>query len=83
MTASALQYPRKKLLGAVLAGRLVRFTVEAILALYFGRKVIRYINSDMFAYFVYALIALAVVASVWSVLKFRQSGVLRVSGGSA
>jgi membrane protein YqaA with SNARE-associated domain len=70
MTASALQCPRSKLFGAVLAGRLIRFTVEALLALYFGRRVIRYINSDMFAYFVYALMAVAFIGSVFSALKW-------------
>jgi membrane protein YqaA with SNARE-associated domain len=82
MTAAALQYPRRKLMVAVLLGRLVRFTLEAVLALYFGRRVIRYVNSDMFAYFVYVLIAVAAVASAWSLLKFRQAGVLRTSSNS-
>ena len=72
MTASALQCPRPKLLGAVFLGRLIRFTVEAVLALYFGRRVIAYINSDVFAYVVYGLIAIAVVASVVSVLKWLR-----------
>jgi membrane protein DedA with SNARE-associated domain len=72
MTASALQYPRPKLLGAVFLGRLIRFTVEGVLALYFGRRVIAYINSDVFAYVVYSLIAIAVVASVVSVLKWLR-----------
>jgi membrane protein YqaA with SNARE-associated domain len=72
MTASALQCPRPKLLGAVFLGRLIRFTVEAVLALYFGRRVIAYINSDVFAYVAYSLIAIAVVASVVSVLKWLR-----------
>lgn len=72
MTASALQCPRPKLLGAVFLGRLIRFTVEAVLALYFGRRLIAYINSDVFAYVVYGLIAIAVVASVVSVLKWLR-----------
>jgi membrane protein YqaA with SNARE-associated domain len=70
MTASALQYPRGKLLGTVFVGRLVRYTIEAILALYFGRKLIRYIDSEKFAYFVYGLIAVAIVASVLSIVKW-------------
>ena len=70
MTASALQYPRVKLLGNVFVGRLIRYTIEAILALYYGRKLIRYINSDWFAYLVYALIAVAAVTSFLSVLKW-------------
>lgn len=73
MTASALQYPRKKLLSFVFAGRLVRYTVEAVLALYLGRKLIRYINSDSFAYFVYVLIAIAAVASAFSIIRWIRS----------
>ena len=70
MTAAALQYPRSKLLGIVFGGRLLRYTVEAILSLFFGRRLIRYINSDVFSYLVYALLGLAVVLSVISVLKW-------------
>lgn len=72
MTASALQCPRKTLLGAVFVGRLVRFSVEGVLALYFGRKLIAYINSDVLAYFVYALIAIAIVASSWSLIRWLK-----------
>jgi membrane protein YqaA with SNARE-associated domain len=72
MTASALQIPRKKLLGAVFLGRLVRFSVEGVLALYFGRKLISYINSDVLAYFVYGLIAIAIVASTWSLVRWLK-----------
>src|SRR5689334_17288302 len=53
MTASALQCARGKLLGAVFIGRLVRCTTEALLALYFGRKLIAYIRSDVVTYVVY------------------------------
>ena len=72
MTASALQTPRKKLLGAVFAGRLVRCTIEALLALYFGRKLIAYINSDVVTYFVYGLIAVAAVLSTLSLLTWLR-----------
>ncbi|HKR12870.1 MAG TPA: VTT domain-containing protein [Pyrinomonadaceae bacterium] len=72
MTASALQCSRRKLFGAVFVGRLIRFTVEAILALYFGRQVIAYIDSDAVAYFVYGLIAVAVVLSTLSLLRWLR-----------
>jgi membrane protein YqaA with SNARE-associated domain len=70
MTASALQCSRKVLLGTVFVGRLVRFGIEAVLALYFGRQLIAYINSDVLAYFVYALLGIAVVASALSLMKW-------------
>lgn len=72
MTASALQVPRGKLIGAVFAGRLVRCTTEAVLALYFGRKLIAYINSDVVTYAVYGLIAVAVVLSTLSLLTWLR-----------
>jgi membrane protein YqaA with SNARE-associated domain len=72
MTASALQYPRKKLLGVIFVGRLLRFGIEAVLALYFGRQLIAYINSDVLAYFVYALIAIAIVASSFSLFRWLK-----------
>jgi membrane protein YqaA with SNARE-associated domain len=72
MTASALQCSRRKLFGAVFVGRLVRYTVEAILALYFGRQVIAYFNSDVVSYIVYGLVALGVVLSTLSLLRWLK-----------
>lgn len=70
MTASALQCPKAKLLGAVFVGRLLRFGAEAILALYFGRQVIAIINSDVVTYVVYVLIAIAIVLSTLSLMRW-------------
>jgi membrane protein YqaA with SNARE-associated domain len=72
MTASALQLPRGRLLSAVFVGRLVRCTIEAVLALYFGRKLISYIRSDVVTYVVYAMIALGVVLSTLSLLTWLR-----------
>ena len=72
MTASALQSPRGKLFTAVFVGRLVRCTTEAVLASYFGRKLIAYLNSDVVTYAVYGLIALAVVLSTLSLLTWLR-----------
>jgi membrane protein YqaA with SNARE-associated domain len=70
MTASALQCPRPKLFGAVFAGRLLRFGIVAVLALYFGRQVIAFVNSDVVTYIVYALMAIAIVGSTFSLLRW-------------
>jgi membrane protein YqaA with SNARE-associated domain len=74
MTASALQSPRGKMLIAVFFGRLMRFGIEAVLALYFGRHVIAFINSDVVTYIVYGLIAIAIVLSTLSILKWVKRG---------
>lgn len=72
MTASALQTPRGKLLSAVFFGRLLRFGIEAVLALYFGRQVIAFINSDVVTYIVYGMIGIGVVLSTLSLLKWLK-----------
>ena len=72
MTASALQSPRGTLLAAVFVGRLVRFGAEAVLALYFGRQVLAFMNSDVVTYFVYALVGIAVVLSTLSILRWLK-----------
>jgi membrane-associated protease RseP (regulator of RpoE activity) len=56
----------------VFGGRLVRCTVEALLALYLGRKLIAYINSDIVTYFVYGLIAVAAVLSTLSLITWLR-----------
>ena len=72
MTASALQCPRKKLFAAVFVGRLIRFGIVAILALYFGRRIIAYINSTAVEYVIYGLIAIAIVASTLSLMRWLR-----------
>jgi membrane protein YqaA with SNARE-associated domain len=74
LTASALQSPRRKLLIAVFTGRIVRFTLESILALFFGERLLSYLNSDVLDYFVIGLVVVAIVGSIFSVRKWMQSG---------
>jgi membrane protein YqaA with SNARE-associated domain len=73
MSASALQASRTKLYGGVFAGRLVRFTIEALLALYFGRHILRFLKSPIVDYVVYALIVMAGIGSALSLLKWLRS----------
>jgi membrane protein YqaA with SNARE-associated domain len=73
MSASALQASRTKLFGAVFAGRLVRFTIEAVLAIYFGRQILKFLKSPVVDYFVYALMGIAVIGSILSLLKWLRS----------
>jgi membrane protein YqaA with SNARE-associated domain len=72
MTASALQSPRGKLLIAVFLGRLVRFGIEAVLALYFGRQLIAFMDSDVVTYIVYALIGMAIILSTLSLMRWLK-----------
>jgi membrane protein YqaA with SNARE-associated domain len=70
--ASALQMPRRGILTAVFAGRLVRFTAESLLALYFGRRLLHYLRSDYVEYVVYVLIVVAAVGAFLTVRKWLR-----------
>ncbi len=65
--SSAFAYPRIKLLGAVLLARVLRFTVVGILALMFGRQVMRIAQSPVFVWAMVGFIALCAVVSAISV----------------
>jgi len=71
--ASALQLARREMLTAVFAGRLVRYTAESLLALYFGRRLLHYLRSDFVEYLVYGLITVAVVGALLSVRKWLRA----------
>lgn len=73
MTASALQSSRKQMLGMIFFGRLIRFTVEGVLAIYLGRSLIRYMNSAVVDYVVYGIMAIAIVGSVISIGRWLHS----------
>jgi len=73
MSASALQVSRTKLYGGVFTGRLVRFTIEALLAIYFGKHVLRFLKSPILDYVVYGLILIAAIGSALSLLKWFTS----------
>jgi membrane protein YqaA with SNARE-associated domain len=71
--ASALQCARRGLFLAVFAGRLIRFAAESLLALYFGRRLLSYLRSDIVEYFVYGFIAVALVGSVLTARKWLRA----------
>ncbi|HYN83733.1 MAG TPA: VTT domain-containing protein [Pyrinomonadaceae bacterium] len=70
LTAAALQSPRRQMLLGVFCGRLVRFSAEAVLVVYFGRKLIKYLQSDAFEYVLYAFTAVAVAGSALLIWKW-------------
>jgi len=72
MAASALQFSRNKLLVVVFVGRLVRYTVEAALAIYFGKAIIKLVDSPIVEYVVYALIVTAVIGSTLSIIRWTR-----------
>jgi membrane protein YqaA with SNARE-associated domain len=74
MTASALHTPRLPLLAAVFCGRLVRFTIEALLALRFGTRIVAWLESDTVEYAVWGFVAVAAVGTFFSLRKWLRRG---------
>jgi uncharacterized membrane protein YdjX (TVP38/TMEM64 family) len=74
MTAAALQASRKKLLLVAFGGRLVRYTLVALLALYFGKRLLVYArNSTVLEYVVFAILGIAAVGTTITLWKwFRK-----------
>jgi membrane protein YqaA with SNARE-associated domain len=68
MAAAALQYPRIRLLMVTGAARMVRFTALGVLALLFGRHILRWAQSEEVQVALIGLIALSVVGSAISVV---------------
>src|SRR5580692_1177211 len=66
MAAAALQYPRIRLLAVTGAARMVRFTALGVLALLFGRHILRWAQSEGVQAALIGLIALSIVGSAIS-----------------
>jgi membrane protein DedA with SNARE-associated domain len=69
MTAGVMQYPRKKFLVALTAGRGLRFFAEAFLAKVYGRPMIAFFSRH-YRQTTIALIAMAVASGIGALIYF-------------
>jgi membrane protein YqaA with SNARE-associated domain len=65
--AGALQVPLKKVLPYVASGRLLRFTIEGILAIVYGRWILSLANSPALKTTMIVMIVIAITGSAYSV----------------
>jgi len=72
--ASALQYPRSRLLTLVFFARTVRFSLVGWAAIYFGRRILRMADSTEFMWFMGGFIALCVIGSIVSIVHWIRIG---------
>jgi membrane protein DedA with SNARE-associated domain len=70
MAAGVLQYPRKKFLAALTAGRAVRFLVVALLGRIYGTAIISSLQ-NYYKPMLYALIALAALGGIAVLVYFK------------
>jgi membrane protein YqaA with SNARE-associated domain len=69
MAASALQYPRKRMLAITGAARMFRFTALGLLAYFYGKRILTWADSDVVQWIlIIGLVVLCTVGSVFSVV---------------
>ena len=69
MTAGVMQYPRKKFLPALIAGRAARFLAVACLGRIYGHQMIGFFSRN-YRSLVYLLIAIGVAAGIGTLIYF-------------
>jgi membrane protein YqaA with SNARE-associated domain len=72
--ASALQYPRPRLLTVVFVARAIRFVLVGWAAIYFGRRIIRIANSEEFLWVMGGFIAICAIGSIGSIVHWVRIG---------
>jgi membrane protein YqaA with SNARE-associated domain len=75
--ASALQYPKPRLLALVLVSRAVRYSLVGWAAIYFGRRILRIADSTEFEWIMGGFIAFCVIGSVASIIQWVRIGSAR------
>jgi membrane protein YqaA with SNARE-associated domain len=65
--AGALKVPLKKALAFVAVGRLLRFTIEGVLAIYYGRWILSFAQSPAFKDVAIAILVIALTGSAYSI----------------
>jgi membrane protein YqaA with SNARE-associated domain len=72
--ASALQYPRARLLTVVFSARVARFLLVGWAAIKFGHGILRIANSPGFLWFMGCFIALCLIGSIIEVTHWVRTG---------
>jgi membrane protein YqaA with SNARE-associated domain len=70
---SALGYPRQRLLWTIAGARAVRFTILSLLAIKYGRAILRMVSSEPFKWTIICFTVFCIVGSVFSILKWMHS----------
>lgn len=74
IVASALQFPRRKLLLIIAGCRAIRFVVEGTLAVIYGRSIIRMAQSPWVEKFILALVVISIAGSAFSIAGWVRKG---------
>jgi membrane protein DedA with SNARE-associated domain len=73
LIAAALKYPRFKLLTIVGVCRFIRFSIEGLLGIRFGRRILRVANSPEAQHAVTLVIVVSLIGSAWAIYSWTRS----------
>jgi membrane protein YqaA with SNARE-associated domain len=73
LIASALKYPRAKLLAIVGVFRFIRFSAEGLLAIRFGRRILRLTESPIAQHTITVVIVISLIGSGWAIFSWTRS----------
>jgi membrane protein YqaA with SNARE-associated domain len=71
LAAGAMQYPRKKFLGALAVGRGIRFTIVAFLGAHYGKHIVAFF-SQYYKPALFTLIGLAVIGGILALVEYLR-----------
>jgi membrane protein YqaA with SNARE-associated domain len=77
--ASVLQYPRKRLLASVAMGRFSRFSLEALMAVLLGERILRWGQSPALHYAVMSVLIVSLIGSGFSLYTWAKHSKRRTS----
>jgi membrane protein YqaA with SNARE-associated domain len=79
MVAAALKYPRGKLLGVIGVARFIRFLVEGMLAVRYGKKILSVAQTPLIQGIVIGIVVISLGGTAWSLYQWaRRSRYARV-----
>jgi membrane protein YqaA with SNARE-associated domain len=73
VAAGALDAGRARVLSAIAIGFMVRFSIESLLALVYGRRIIQWLDSDVVRDVAIGLIVIALIGSAISIVRLARS----------
>jgi membrane protein YqaA with SNARE-associated domain len=72
IVAAALKYPRARLLGVIAIGRIIRFSVEGLLAQRFGSRILAQAETPLVQGIVIGIVVLSVGGSAYSLYDWAK-----------
>ena len=80
IVAAALQYPRRKLLGIIAVARAIRFLIEGLLAIWFGKRILEMAQEPLVQGTIITVVVISILGSVYSIYSWVQNSRKRRQG---